>query len=80
MKSKTLNIKGCKTCKQVNIALSRDEDGIDYIELSAWHEQENEGDQYQYQEIHSDDRDLLSQIIANFTELMAARWASSFTL
>lgn len=81
MKFKTLIIKGCKTCKQVNIALARDnESGNDYIELTAWHSHEQDGDYYQIENIESQDRDLLIQIIESFTESMALTWANSFTL
>lgn len=72
-----IKIKGCKTCKEVLIAMFRDEDSnADSIELIAWHVNDD-GDFYQREVIDSGSRILLQQIIADFSEVAANHWANS---
>lgn len=78
MFQRIIDIKDCKTCKQVLLQLCHSEDGS-YVEISAWHVHPEEGDYYQVETITSGDEEILKSIIAYFPESAAINFAKSFT-
>lgn len=74
-----INIKCCKTCKQVALIKQRCDDG-DYVEIVAWHE-DKEGTLFiQTCNVEFGDSPILIKgFITDFSEFSANQFANSFT-
>lgn len=75
---KIINIKGCKTCKQLLIAICRDDEGNDFVELAAWHEDKDGVLYYQIENVTFDNEIMARRYIADFQEISANEFVNSF--
>ena len=77
-----IQIKGCKTCKEVLIFLDRDENGEELVRIIAWHKN-NDGDFIQKCEVDyckgNDDSLMNQRLIADFSEMSANEFANSMS-
>ena len=78
MKMKIIEIKGCKTCKEVLIYLDRN-DGDEFVKLVAWHKKDG-FDFIQTAEVDyckgENDSEMNKRIIADFSEFSANVFAN----
>lgn len=86
MKFRIIDIKGCETCKQVLLYISREADSEDIpfnqVNILAWHK--HEGVDYIQQGsivVNADYAEdyILERIIADFSELSANEFANAMT-
>jgi hypothetical protein len=82
VRTKIINISGCETCKEVTLIVQRDEEGTDYIEITAWHEVEEGITHFQQARVdfnEFEDQDaFMESYIKDFSEHSANTFANSF--
>jgi hypothetical protein len=80
MKQKLLKIEGCDTAKEVLVQVMRNEDGSDFIQISAWHKYENE-DYIQTLSVEYEENTplMMERFVCDFSEVSANEFANSMT-
>jgi len=83
MKSKTIKIMGCNTCDEVSLSILRDNEGNDYVSMTAWHKHPGGGHYIQQIDLwtsEDNDMELLERIIDDISLTTAEHFAKSYTL
>lgn len=73
-------VQGVPSCGSMLIAMFRDEEGVDYVEMSAWHSNPNERDEsfFQIEKLYMYDDHLSEQFVKSYPLEQGYVWVKNF--
>lgn len=77
MKTKLIEIKGCKTAEQVLIYMDTDANGKLFVNIQCWHTQD-EIDYEQIENIEMPNTLMAERFVCDFSEMSANEYANAY--